>query len=103
MLNRAAGSFGTTSRSWIGSTPPIPPLRRTRSPLVEVNREHTVYLVEVEDENELAQWLERNHQKLFEGAERVVHGAGAVAAGPVAPDAAGVVFVRASHPRGGRR
>src|SRR5438105_11059032 len=32
-------------------------------------------------------------------AERVVHGSGAVAAGPVAQDAAGVVFVRAPHRR----
>src|SRR6266487_118249 len=32
-------------------------------------------------------------------AERVVHGSAAVAAGPVAQDAAGVVFVRAPHRR----
>jgi hypothetical protein len=34
--------------------------------LVEVNQEHTVYLVEVEDQDELAEWLARNHQALFE-------------------------------------
>jgi hypothetical protein len=34
--------------------------------LAEVNQEHTVYLVEVEDEEELARWLARHHQELFE-------------------------------------
>jgi hypothetical protein len=33
--------------------------------LAEINQEHTVYLVEVKDEDELAQWLARNHQDLF--------------------------------------
>ena len=32
----------------------------------EVNLEHTVYLIEVEDEGELAVWLAGNHQQLFE-------------------------------------
>jgi hypothetical protein len=39
------------------------------SPLVtlaEVNLEHTVYLVEVEDEDELARWLKRHHKEIFE-------------------------------------
>jgi hypothetical protein len=31
-----------------------------------VNEEHTVYLVEIEDEQELAEWLEANHDALFE-------------------------------------
>ena len=34
--------------------------------MAEVNQEHTVYLVEVEDENELARWLARHHRDLFE-------------------------------------
>lgn len=34
--------------------------------MAEVNQEHTVYLVEVEDEDELAAWLAQNHQELFE-------------------------------------
>lgn len=34
--------------------------------LDEVNEEHTVYLVEVEGEEELAAWLESNHEVLFE-------------------------------------
>ena len=34
--------------------------------LAEVNQEHTVYLVEVEDEDELAEWLARHHEALFE-------------------------------------
>jgi hypothetical protein len=34
--------------------------------LAEVNQERTVYLVEVEDEDELAGWLVRHHQELFE-------------------------------------
>jgi len=34
--------------------------------LAEVNQEHTVYLVEVEDEDELAEWLARHHAELFE-------------------------------------
>ena len=32
----------------------------------EVNEEHTVYLVPVEDEAGLARWLARNHRRLFE-------------------------------------
>ena len=34
--------------------------------LAEVNPEHAVYLVEVEDENELNRWLPRHHQEVFE-------------------------------------
>jgi hypothetical protein len=34
--------------------------------LTEVNQEHTVYLVEVEDEDELSRWLARHHEELFE-------------------------------------
>jgi len=34
--------------------------------LAEVNQEHTVHLIEVEDEHELAEWLARHHEELFE-------------------------------------
>lgn len=34
--------------------------------LDEVNEEHTVYLVEAEDEEQLAAWLGSNHEVLFE-------------------------------------
>ncbi len=34
--------------------------------LAEVNEERTVYLVEVEDEDELAGWQARHHTELFE-------------------------------------
>jgi len=34
--------------------------------LEDVNEEHTVYLVEVEDQEELSEWLEQNHAALFE-------------------------------------
>ena len=34
--------------------------------MADVNEEHTVYLVEVEDEEELARWLARHHRELFE-------------------------------------
>jgi len=34
--------------------------------LVEINTEHTVYLIDVEDEGELAGWLARHHAELFE-------------------------------------
>ena len=46
--------------------PSIPLPRPVPSPLAEVNQEHIVYLVEVEDEDDLAQWLARNHEELFE-------------------------------------
>jgi hypothetical protein len=46
--------------------PPIPTPLRTPLSLAEVNQEHTVYLVEVEDENELKRWLARHHEELFE-------------------------------------
>jgi len=34
--------------------------------LQDVNEERTVYLVEAEDEEELAAWLDSNHEVLFE-------------------------------------
>ena len=66
MLNRAALilRYKQPFVDWINAADPSPhadPLT-----LAEVNQEHTVYLVEVEDEDELAGWLARHHQELFE-------------------------------------
>ena len=49
---------------WINAADPSPTPHVLT--LAEVNQEHTVYLVEVEDQDELAQWLAQNHQALFE-------------------------------------
>jgi len=49
---------------WINAVDPSP-----GSPtltLEEVNAEHTVYLVEIEDETDLSGWLALNHRVLFE-------------------------------------
>jgi hypothetical protein len=66
MLNRAALilRYKQSFVDWINAADPSP----TSHPLTlaEVNQEHTVYLVEVEDEDELAEWLARHHEKLFE-------------------------------------
>jgi hypothetical protein len=75
---------------WINAADPSPTSHTLT--LAEVNQEHTVYLVEVEDEDELAQWLARHRGALRGRTEGMVHGPGAVAPGPVAQDAAGVVF-----------
>jgi hypothetical protein len=66
----------------------------------DVNQKHTVYLVEADDEDELAGWLASHHQALF---EHELNGwyTGALAAGPVAHDARGVVLVRAPYRRRG--
>src|SRR5438552_9170574 len=66
MLNRAALilRYKQPFVDWINSADPSPTSHTLT--LAEVNQEHTVYLVEVEDEDQLAQWLERNHQELFE-------------------------------------
>jgi hypothetical protein len=66
MLNRAALILRHKQQfvDWINAADPNP--RSHTLTLLEVNEEHTVYLVEVEDENELAAWLARNHQELFE-------------------------------------
>jgi hypothetical protein len=103
MLNRAALilRYKQPFVDWINAADPSPSSHTLT--LAEVNQEHTVYLVEVEGEDELAGWLARHHQELFEEELRVVHGPDAVAAGPVAQDAQGVVFVRAPHRGGGHR
>ena len=66
MLNRAALilRYKQPFVDWINAADPVP-----GSPaltLAEVNQEHTVYLVEVEDESELDRWLTRHHRELFE-------------------------------------
>ena len=66
MLNRAALilRYKQPFVDWINAADPSP--RADPLTLAEVNQEHTVYLVEVEDEDELVEWLERNHRELFE-------------------------------------
>src|SRR5579859_5241342 len=49
---------------WINAADPSPSSHPVT--LAEVNLEHTVYLMEVEDEDELAGWLRRHHHKIFE-------------------------------------
>lgn len=66
MLNRAALilRYKQPFVDWINASDPSP-----ASPLVtvtEVNLEHTVYLIEVEDEEELASWLRHHHNEIFE-------------------------------------
>ncbi len=66
MLNRAALilRYKQPFVDWINAADPSPTSYALT--VAEVNQEHTVYLVEVEDEDELAEWLARNHQELFE-------------------------------------
>ena len=66
MLNRAALilRYRQPFVDWINAVDPSPSTASLT--LDEVNDEHTVYLVEVEDEQGLAAWLEANHEVLFE-------------------------------------
>ena len=66
MLNRAALilRYKQPFVDWINAADPAPASHTLT--LAEVNREHTVYLVEVEDEGELTGWLGRHHRELFE-------------------------------------
>lgn len=66
MLNRAALIFRYKQPfvDWINSVDPSP-ASHTLS-LSDVEDERTVYLIEVEDENELARWLIANHRQVFE-------------------------------------
>ena len=66
MLNRAALIlwYKQPFVDWINAADPSPSSHTLT--LAEGNQEHTVYLVEVEDEDELAEWLARHHKKLFE-------------------------------------
>lgn len=66
MLNRAALilRYKQPFVDWINAVDPSPTSRPVT--LAEVNSERTVYLIEVEDEEELARWLRRHHKELFE-------------------------------------
>ncbi len=66
MLNRAALilRYKQPLVDWINAADPSPTPRALT--LAEVNEEHTVYLVEVEDHNGLATWLAHHHTELFE-------------------------------------
>ncbi len=69
MLNRAALilRYKQPFVDWINAADPSPTSHVLT--LAEVNQEHTVYLVDVEDEDELTRWLGHHHQKLFEAFE----------------------------------
>lgn len=66
MLNRAAllCRYRQPFVDWINAADPSP--SSSAVTLADVNAESNVYLVEVEDEGELARWLELNAQTVFE-------------------------------------
>src|SRR5947209_19584215 len=66
MLNRVALilRYQQPFVDWVNAAAPSPASHPLT--LAEVNQEHTVYLVEVEDEDELAAWLASHHRQLFE-------------------------------------
>ncbi len=67
MLNRAALilRYKQPFIEWINAADPTPSSHVV--PLAEVNQqEHTVYLLDIEDEEELRRWLARHHKLLFE-------------------------------------
>src|ERR671918_1852432 len=66
MLNRAALilRYKKPFVDWINAADPSPTSHAFT--LAEVNQEDTVYLVEVDDEDELRRWLARHHEELFE-------------------------------------
>jgi hypothetical protein len=66
MLNRAALilRYNQPFVDWINAADPSPTSHDLT--LAEVNQEHTVYLVEVEDEDEDAEWLVSHHEAIFE-------------------------------------
>lgn len=65
MLNRSALilRYKQPFVDWINGVDP-PPSRTLTLP--DLEQERTVYLVEVEDQQELEDWLERNYRILFE-------------------------------------
>jgi hypothetical protein len=68
MLNRAAliVRYKQPFIDWINAADPSPASSPTFT-LAEVNRqEHTVYLLEIEDDAELQQWLSVNAEALFD-------------------------------------
>jgi hypothetical protein len=66
MLNRAALilRYKQPFVDWINAADPSPTSHRLTP--AEVNQEHTVYLVEAQDEAELSEWLASYHEGLFE-------------------------------------
>ena len=66
MLNRAAliCRYKQPFVDWINAVDPSPTSHMLT--LEEVNEEHTVYPIELEDKAELGRWLSRNHRELFE-------------------------------------
>lgn len=66
MLNRAALilRYKQPFVDWINAVDPVPESHTLT--VDEVNEERTVYLVEVEDKDELAAWLTQCHTQLFE-------------------------------------
>ena len=66
MINRAALilRYKQPFVDWINAVDPSPESHSLT--FADVDRERTVYLVEVEDEEELARWLTRHHEELFE-------------------------------------
>jgi len=66
MLNRAAliCIYRRPFVDWINAVDPSPSSYVLT--LEDVNDERTVYLLEAESEQELAEWLEDNHEQLFE-------------------------------------
>lgn len=66
MLNRAALilRYKQPFVDWINAVDPVP--NSDTLTLADVEKERTVYLVEVEDPEELKRWLSRNHKWIFE-------------------------------------
>ena len=104
MLNRAALilRYKQPFVDWINAADPSPTSHTLT--LAEANQEHTVYLVEVEDKDDLAEWLARHHEELFEQELNGWYTDPALwPRDPVAQGAQGVVFVRTPYRRGGHR
>jgi hypothetical protein len=103
LLNRAALilRYKQPFVDWINAADPSPTLRALT--LAEANQEHTVYLVDVEDEDELAEWLVRHHQELLE--EELNRGTRTQRCGRGTGRSrrCGSGFVRAPHRRGGHQ
>lgn len=66
MLNRSALilRYRQPFVDWINAVDPS--IHSHVLSLGEVNEEHTVYLIQAEDEDQLAEWLGSNHEVLFE-------------------------------------
>ena len=68
MLNRAAVilRYKQPFVDWINAADPYPDAKAPKTTLADVNEENNVYLIEVEDQEELDKWLGLNHDLLFE-------------------------------------